>query len=143
VKRGVKILLVVTAIGVGLVGALGIVGVWWWHENRDRLRAEGEAMKAAGRAFGSHRDSAACLSESLARLDQKSGILDEARTKVFLESCLATAGRDPSLCAGVPAESEIMASVRWRMAECSRHEQANDQRCARLLSAIQEVCHGR
>ena len=98
-------------------------------------------MEEAGRAFGNHRASAACLSESFARLDHKSGLIEDALTGVFLKSCLATADRDPSLCAGVPAASEILASVQWRMAECSRNGRPDDQRCARLLEAIQDHCH--
>jgi hypothetical protein len=143
VKRATKILLILGAIGLGVAAVLGIGAVWWWHANRDRLRAEGEAIKEAGRAFGDQRDGSACLSESFARLDRKSGLVEDAYTGIFLRSCLATATRDASLCAGVPAESEIMASVRWRVAECSRQGRPNDQRCGRLLSAIQNLCHER
>ena len=142
-KRGVKILLILAGSGAALVALLGVGGVWWWHANRDRLRVQGAAIRQAGRAFGDHRDSAACLNESLLRLDRKSGLVEDAYTNIFLKSCLATAARDPALCAGVPAEREIMASVRWRMSECSRYGRPKDERCGRLLSAIQDVCHER
>ncbi len=138
----IKVLLIAAGSGVVLLG-LAIGGfAWWLSANRGALREKGIAAQAEGERFGGGKSSNACVDESLARLDRTSGFVGQALLGIFLKGCLKTAPRDPKLCVGVPATSEILPSVSWRSGACAAHGKPNDEACARLLGAIQEVCHG-
>jgi hypothetical protein len=143
VKRWQKVLLIIVIAGVAAVLAAGAGMAWWLSANRERLKAVGDAMKTEGAAFGRDHDGEACVAEAFARLDRDSGFVHEAAVKVFLGACLRAAKREPSHCDGVPGSKEIMRTVKWRMGECSRRGREGDQRCARMVAAIQESCGGR
>jgi hypothetical protein len=136
-----KVLLIIFASGALLL-CLVIGGfAWWISANRGALREKGLAFEAEGKQFGLGKTSDACIEESLTRLDRTSGIMDRALLGIFLKGCLQSAPRDPALCVGVPATSEIMKSATWRNDICAAHGKAGDQGCANLLGAIQDVCH--
>jgi hypothetical protein len=138
--RWLKILLVIGASGVLLLG-LAIGGfVWWLNANREEFRKDGLAAEAEGERYGLGKSSPACIDESLTRLE-RSSFLQQALLSIFLKSCLHSAPRDPALCAGVPATSEMVRSAFWRNEICAAHGKPGDQACARLLGAIQDVCH--
>jgi hypothetical protein len=138
VPRWLKILLIVGASGALLLAlAIGCFA-WWIHANRAELR---EKAEAPGKQYGLGKSSHACIDESLTRLERTSGIMQGARLGIFLRSCLRSAPRDPELCVGVPATSEILQSDTWRNGICAAHGKPGDQPCAHLVGMIQEVCH--
>ena len=59
---------------------------------------------------------------------------------LFLRSCLDVTAEPANFCDGVPPTSEIMKTVRWRLAQCEAAGNAGDQTCNRLLQAIQDRC---
>jgi hypothetical protein len=131
----------IAASGLLLV-CLAVGGfAWWLNANREKLREKGVAAQTEGEHFGTGKTSEACVDQSVMRLDRESGIVDQAMLELFLKACLESASRDPKLCVGVPATNEIFASASWRESVCAAHGKSNDQSCARLLTAIQEVCH--
>jgi hypothetical protein len=139
--RWLKILLIFGASGALLL-CLAIGGfAWWLHANGGALREKGIAFEAEGKEFGLGKSSDACIDESLTRLERTRGIVQQALLGIFLKGCLRSAPRDPALCVGVPATSEILKSATWRNDICAAHGKRGDQACANLLGAIQDVCH--
>jgi hypothetical protein len=139
--RWLKILLIIGASGALLL-VLAIGGLaWWLNANRGELRQKGIAVEAEGTQYGLGKSSDACIDESLTRLERTRGIVQQALLGIFLKGCLRSAPRDPALCVGVPATSEIMQSATWRNDSCAAHGKRGDQACANLLGMIQEVCH--
>ncbi len=137
----IKVLLIIAASGLLLL-CLAIGGfAWWLHANQKAFTEKAFAALTEGKDFGSGKTSDGCIDESLTRLDRASGIVDQAMLGVFLKGCLESAPRDPKLCVGVPATNEILPGARWRQSVCADHGRPDDQACARLLEAIQNVCH--
>jgi hypothetical protein len=125
-----------------LLLALAIGGfVWWLIANRAELRQKGIAAQAEGKQYGVDKSSHACVDESLTRLDRTGGIIQQTMLGMFLKGCLRSAPRDPALCVGVPATSEMLQSAIWRTDTCAAHGKPGDEACARLFGMIQEVCH--
>jgi hypothetical protein len=139
--RWLTILLIVGASGALLLG-MAIGGfAWWLNANRAEFREKGAVAEAEGKQYGLGKSSHECIDESLARLERASGIMQQALLGLFLKNCLLSAPRDPALCVGVPATSEMLRSATWRVDVCAAHGKPDDQACARLLGMIQEVCH--
>jgi hypothetical protein len=80
------------------------------------------------------------VAEALNRMKTADGFIGEAKTKMFLQHCLRTATVAPQTCEGVPAPMELMKSANWMRDECARRGHANDQRCVRLIGAVQVHC---
>ena len=138
-----KVVLVIAAIGVlGLV-AIGFGGYWWLKSNKDRFVEIGKRAKADGAQFAATHDGAGCLREALRRLDRADGIMAQAEVKVFLSSCLDEARESPGLCDGVPPKGEIMRTAGWSVGKCTQLGRSGDQPCNQLITAMQEHCDKR
>lgn len=136
----VKVVLVVVGVGFLLL-VIGIVVAARWVKSRGaQLQEQGKAVIAEAEAFGKGKDGEACMAEALNRLKSAEGFIGEAKTKVFLQHCLQAATVAPEMCEGVPAPTEIMKSASWTLAECERRGWPNNQRCARLVGALQVHC---
>ena len=72
-----------------------------------------------------------------------SSLLREVRARVWLTGCFDTATPESELCTGVPRTSEIMRTVTWRVAECSRRGLDGDRGCTRVLEEVQRYCEKR
>jgi hypothetical protein len=142
-SKGVKVLLVVFAVCLLGMVAVGVGGYLWFDAKKDDLRAGGAAAEAAGAAFGARADQAACLQEGLRRAESCGGFgpICEAENGIFLRACLGRATPTPDFCAGVPAEGQILESAVWANAEClERGDAAGTSRCARLMQRKQDFC---
>ena len=138
-----KVVLIVVLVGFVLVVAGVVVAARWIKRQGTVLKTEGEAVMAEARKFGEGKDGEACIAESLNRLKTASGLMGEAKVKIFLQTCLSTATVSPKTCEGIPKPSEIMKSAQWALDECARRGRPNDQRCTRVINAIQVHCHVR
>jgi hypothetical protein len=139
--RWLKIVLVVGASGALFFGIVIGGFAWWFRANRAELRERGKAAEAEGKQYGLGKSSNACIDESLARVASTRGIMQQALLGVFMRGCLEGAPRDPALCVGVPATSEMMKSATWRNETCAARGKRGDQACFELVGTIQEVCH--
>lgn len=130
----------------GMFFLLGIVcvvgGGVWLKKNEAKLREMGERAIAGGHAHGKGTDSAGCLDETLSRLDQSKGIMEETQLKIFLKECLAAAEPTEGFCDGVPPPGEIMKTVSWVTSTCKAEGRGGEQRCTRVVQAIQDHCAG-
>jgi hypothetical protein len=139
--RALKIVLVV-AVALALLAAAAMgFGYWWLKAHAQELKATGEQSVAAGEAFAAGRDQSACIDEAVQRASKCDGMMCEVRNRLFLEGCLKKATLVVTLCVGVPPRSEIMQSVQWALGRCQGPDEEANQRCSRLVSAIQEYCH--
>lgn len=135
-----KVILVVVAVGIAGLLALGVGGYWWFTRNKDRFVEMGKRARADATAYAAAHDGAQCLDEALERLDRADGILDQAEVKVFLGFCLDDARESPGLCDDVPPRSEIMRSATWAVGRCAALGRAGSQPCSQLVQAVQEHC---
>ncbi len=137
-----KVLLVIA----GLFFVLGIVcvvgGSVWLKKNKGKLMEMGDRASADGRAHGEGTDSDGCLDETLARMDTNKGLMAEVELKIFLKECLEVADAVDGFCDGVPPPGEIMKTVSWVTKTCAAEGRAGEQRCTRVVQAIQEHCEG-
>lgn len=95
-----------------------------------------------GEAFGRGKTLEACVTEALTRLD-RCGPIDmpcEGSARLFLQHCTLTAEMPSDFCNTVPKQSDIMRSAVWARAECMRRGPREPQRCARVITALQDYC---
>jgi len=57
-----------------------------------------------------------------------------------MSSCLRTATTPDGYCDNVPKQTDLMQSARWQYAECDRRGWGVNERCARVISTLQEHC---
>lgn len=134
-----KIAAAVAGVGVVLLVAAGFAGVAWLNANKDTLKAEGDAIKVEAKAFGEKTDQAGCLTEAFAR-GKGAGFMAQVRNRLFLDDCLDAAAPTEGFCAGAPADSEIFASVAWRLEACEKLGRSGEKDCSELLGVVQDHC---
>ena len=139
----VKVVLIIVVVGFIVLVAGIVIAARWMKSQGAVLKEQGEAVMAEAEAFGKGKDGEACMAEALNRLKTADGFLGEAKTKIFLQHCLSAATVAPETCAGVPSPTEILKSASWTLDECAKRGWANDQRCTRLIGALQVHCEMR
>ena len=129
-----KILLTIVAIGIALLIGAGFIGYHWMMKNKDRL----VAVRKEGIAFGNGKDYAQCVDAALARLN--GGLTGTIDARLFIEGCLTTATKSPTLCAGAPPKDEIMRSATWAVEQCRQRGRVGEQGCTQVFQAVAEAC---
>lgn len=140
-----KVVLLIFVIGMTvLIGGIYLT-YRWVRTHRDEVRAGAQKIVAEGEQFGRGRSGDACVAEALERGDRCgfANVVCEAKTKVFLDRCLAVATVPDEFCANVPKVENIVGSVPWAIRECARRGHPNEQRCTRLLQSVQAYCEKR
>ncbi len=138
-----KVVLIVVAVIALLIAAGGFLAYRWVMVHAEELRVEGRQIKAEAAELGRGKEPAACVDEAFARLQRCGSLMCEVKTRVFLTNCVAAADVPPGFCAAIPPHHEIMATARWAVAECARRGHAGDQRCTRMITALQDYCEHR
>ncbi|MDD9935132.1 MAG: hypothetical protein OXT09_16085 [Myxococcales bacterium] len=145
-KRGcLYAALIVGALGIFGVIALGAAGYYWFKANEDDLKTMGTEAAIQGDAYGQGKTADDCLHEGLRQLDECGGNFDimcQAQASLFTQYCFAPAEVPPDFCEGVPKSEEIMDSVSWRAGRCGAIARTGDQSCGRFMEVIQKYCHG-
>jgi len=134
---------VLVGIGCGLallIAAVVASGYLFVSRHKDEWVEAGKKARDEARTFAAGKTGTDCVDESLRRLRQCSGVLCEARVRLFLGGCLDAAAESPQRCEGVPPRGEIIRTVRWSLDECARRGMPNDQPCTRLLQELQRHC---
>jgi hypothetical protein len=98
----------------------------------DKHREEGEEL-------GATTDQQGCLDEALGRTDGK-GSVTAIAAGVFMRGCFDSAQPTEGFCDGVPAESEILATVTWSQQRCAGLGRVNDQGCVSVMRIMQTYC---
>ena len=139
-------------IGLSIAGVLGfcllsgVIGIGYWVKTNgkqfiERQMNNARANVAEGETFGATTDQQGCLKEALLKLDGLSAtdISGMLSNRFFFTGCLQASQATPNFCDGVPAPTEMMASVKWRAQKCvalkSKHQQ-----CGNLLGEVQNFC---
>ena len=138
-----KVILIVVAAMVAILFAAGYVGYRWIASHKGEFEAQAAQVRTDATAFSQGKDANACIEETLTRADRCDGIICEAKTKLFLGVCLEKTGVPAEVCTTLPKRTDFMASAKWALAECARRGRPNDQRCTRMITALQEQCAGR
>lgn len=140
--KWLKVLLLVMGGCMVFAGLLIGGAAWWVSSNADQLKERTHRLKAEGEAFGKDRGWQACEPEALRRADGCTigNIMCEVAQGFFFEACLTAGTPDARLCDGVPRKDEILASVTWSLSRCAAADHPDDQRCTRLMGAIQRHC---
>ena len=138
-----KVILIIVAVLVLLIVGAGYVGYRWIRSHKGEFEAQAAQVRKDATAFAEGKDVDACVDETLARVARCDGIICEAKTKLFLSICLEKTGVPREVCAAIPKRTEFVATAKWALAECARRGRPNDQRCTRMIPALQERCEGR
>jgi hypothetical protein len=135
-----KVLLTLLFVGIVVAGVAVFFGIRWARREFRQIRNDAPRMVAEAQDFGRGKEGEACVVESLKRLNQCDGFICEAKTKMFLANCLTTANITEDFCQGVPRHGEILKTAAWAQAECARRNASDGQRCARMITGIQDHC---
>jgi hypothetical protein len=135
-----KVLLILFVGGIICAGVAVYFGIRWARREFHQIRNDGPRLVREAQDFGRGKDGEACVVESLTRLDRCDGFICEAKTKMFLTTCLTTANVTADFCKDVPRHGEIMKTATWAQAECSRRGASDQQRCTRLITGLQDRC---
>lgn len=135
-----KVILIILAVIVIGVAAVGVVGYRWVKAHANELQADAAKMKTEAAEFARGKDANACVDETLRRLDRCDGIMCELRTKIFLTECARASNVPADFCANIPNHGQIMDTAKWAVAECARRGHQNDQRCTRVITGLQDYC---
>ena len=138
-----KVVLIVLALLFVLAAVVAVLGYRWVQSHAGELKADATKIKAEATEFARGKEANACIDETFARLDRCDGIICEVKTKIFLQNCIEASTVPAGFCASVPKRGEIMATAKWTLAECARRGRPNDQRCARVIPALQDYCSSR
>jgi hypothetical protein len=131
----------IVAVTLGCLAVCGVGGYFWIKGKAGELAAEGPRIKEAGRAFAEGHSARDCVAEGLARAERGNGIIEQAKGRVFMRSCLDAVPDTEELCAGTPPLSEIMASVKWQLRTCTELGAQDQQMCGRVVQGVQDHCH--
>ena len=137
-----KVILIIVAMIAALLCDAGYLGYRWLQSHKVELETQAAHVRADATAFAQGKDVDDCVAETLERVDRCDGIICEAKTKLFLTICLEKTNVPRDTCATLPKRTEFMASATWALAECARRGRPNDQRCTRMITALQERCEG-
>jgi hypothetical protein len=138
--RWAEILLVILAVFVLVTIAIGVGGYFFVSRHKDAWVAEAKKVAEEGKTFGAGKEGSQCLDEALRRLKDCNGIICEARVRLFLSSCLPSAGPSPELCTNAPPRSQIVRSATWAVNECGRRGMSASQPCTRLMQETLKYC---
>jgi hypothetical protein len=133
-----KVLLIVLAVIVLGLGALGAIGwgiyTWWQKEGSGLIATIDE-----GKAFGADKDRTACVNEAVARIKREGGFTGAVKVRLFFDECLKAAKPVPGFCDNVPAPSSILKSATW-LDEMNQKYGLTGIYEKDLLAEIQKTC---
>lgn len=135
----VKILVIVIVCIVVLVAVVAGLGIYWWSHHGQQLVQASKTAAMEGKTFGTTSDQAGCLTEALARQERSKDFTDAVANDVFLRTCLGASRPTPGFCAGVPRQTDFLASVRWQMEKCPGLANATTA-CRQLYTQVQHFC---
>lgn len=137
-----KIALAVGLFIAAFVGVLVVGGGQWLDNVREEAQAERPLLQAEARAFGDGASGAACVDEALLRTDECDGMMCRVKVQEFLSVCLSEADTEPGFCGDVPNSSQVMASARWAVEQCT--DRGSPERpCTRVFRTVQNYCESR
>ena len=132
-----SLLLLGCAIFAGAV--LSLLGPRLWRAGREELKGLATEATQAGRRHAQTNDDAGCLAEALARYRACDDLRCRVAHNLFLRACLRACAPTEAFCREVPPESDLVASIRWRLAECERHDVWTGH-CNDLFATVQAMC---
>lgn len=148
-KKGLPwwaILLIIGAVLVALVAAAVGGVVYWVANNAERLAAEGNEVKAAGRAYAEEHDQAGCFDEGFRRRMACSGDIDitcNAKANIFFEECAKNAPRADGFCDDVPGPGASPLTIAgFATARCADRSGRAANVCSNLATELIAVCAG-
>jgi hypothetical protein len=134
-----KIILIIGLVLSCLVAVVIGAGVYWWSENKDQVLGQLMEEKEEWVAFGNSTDNDGCFAESLRRHDSCGTFPCHLENDLFLAQCLQESLPTPGFCDDVPAKTEFLKTVTWRVARCSEMERDGSY-CNQLVGVLQKFC---
>jgi hypothetical protein len=129
-----KVTLIVIGVIIILVTGLGFGSYLW-------LLASAQVAEDEGRRFGTDRDSAACVDETVKRT-KGIGFFAAVRTRIFFEDCLKAGELTAGFCDGVPDQADLSKSESWETQVTQKYGFNPPFETMVLPHPIQEFCEG-
>ena len=131
-------------LGFSILAALALAGlifvslmVWAFYE-----MGRVEAAQDDARAFAAHADEAACVAETVSRLEACDGFVCGSEANYFIWECLRHGEPTEDFCRGIPDPEEEANDFEWAKDRCQT-VQAEEGTCAAALYRIQQHCYDR
>jgi hypothetical protein len=133
-----KVLLV-----IGIVVVIGIIavvaaGYYFYKNHGQELMSSVQREQQEGAAAGKGQPAESCIKPAIERAKKCDGVICQARTQVFLTTCVGSSVDPQAVCAKVP--EGILERGRWAGEECVRRGYPNDQACIQLINALAGGC---
>jgi uncharacterized membrane protein YhaH (DUF805 family) len=138
IARLFKAAVIVVAVVLFVFG-----GAWfWWQQNTQELLASGQVHRANGIAAGRTLDEAACVASAAAALrdEAANSMAAGIANSVELSGCLEASRVSPEFCDGIPANTEMLATVQWIASVCNQLGQGGNTSCNTMVQRIPEYC---
>jgi len=132
---GCSVLLVLAIVLVVAVG-------FFVKSKSSDLIARGKEMRTEGETFGRGVSESMCVSEAMRRYSADRGMISGVKQRLWLAGCLETSTFEPSFCASIPPQSELMRSAEWRVKQCATFGMSGDSTCPNVLAEVPTYCGG-
>jgi hypothetical protein len=142
-SKGWKIALSIVGV-MGLLFVLGVGALFYWVKTNGKAFVEGQMTAATqrieeGQQHGLETDQAGCVKTTLAKLNKDAQFSALVGHRFFLQGCLQTGQPTAGFCEGVPRETDVIQSVKWRLQACKQYGSASPH-CSTTLAGIQGHC---
>ncbi|MDX1692514.1 MAG: hypothetical protein R3208_02040 [Ketobacteraceae bacterium] len=127
---GILIALVVLWMGFGFV---------WWQSNHEEVRQLVDQAMEEGRTIGQDSTDQECLDTYLGIMKDCKEMTCTIQNQVFLKTCLQHSSPTGTLCAGTPAQDELLDLARWATEVCLDRNIENPN-CAAGLQEVALYC---
>ena len=133
-------IILISGVVLSLLVALVIGGgVYWWSKNKEQVLGRFMEERKEWAAFGKSTDNDGCFAESLQRHDSCATLPCHIENSLFLLECLNESTPTPAFCDDVPAKTEFVKTVTWRLSRCSEIEREGNY-CSQLFGVLQRFC---
>jgi hypothetical protein len=131
-------------IGCSVLLVLGIAAVialvLFVKSKSTEFITRGQQMREQGAAFGRYVTESECLTEAMTRYRPKRGMVNGITQGVWLDGCLEPSTLEQHFCTAVPPQTQMTATVKWRVDRCKELGFPGDSTCPNILAAVQNYC---
>jgi hypothetical protein len=143
--QGLKVVIIVVAVGLGLMIIVGVAGAVTLIRTIDRTEAAVKNARADGEVFGITGTEKECVVEAVRRSAECDGLrfLCIPQIDAFLYDCIDEATDDPAFCDGIPSSGDDRGVENWTRNVCAQQDQQDDIACTMGLTAANVRCYER
>ncbi len=144
-SKGLKIFLIIVAVVCGGGVLVMAAGYFFVKSQAPGLVENSRKTIEEGAKYGRGKKDALCVTHVMKRA-QPCGEYElkcQVGNAVYLQACLKASQPTTAFCAAVPSESQLMESVKWRVAVCKSYPKVKPRVCQSIQAMVQKHCKSR